>query len=95
MMDEAEEVKVGPFSRRMGWMDIPICFLSFAHTILDGAAELACNITMIASGHANYLSDQREFKGIVENYDHTYSIGSGGPESQDRHWADPEAGNAS
>lgn len=91
-MDEDEEVEVRmePFSRRMGWLDIPICFLGLAHNIMDAGATLFADLMMVTSGHANYLRDEREFRGIVKNYDHTYSIGSGCSEPEDGHRSDSE-----
>lgn len=82
MDDEVEEM-MKPFSRRMGWMDVPVCLLSFITATASAVTSLAGDLTMIAAAHANYLRDEREFRGIVKNYDNTSGIGAGGSESQD------------
>lgn len=84
MDDEVEEM-VKPVSRRMGWLDIPICFLGFAQHIAVDVTTLLADVIMLTASHANYLRDEREFKEIVKHYDDPspFGIGSGCPESKD------------
>lgn len=91
-MDEVEEVevKMEPFSRRMGWLDIPVCILGLAHNIIDAGATFCADLMTVTAGHANYLRDEREFKGIVKNYDHTYSLGPRRSKPEDRYRPDAE-----
>lgn len=84
-MDEAEgvESRVQPFSRRMGWLDIPICLLSLAHSTVDGVATFFSDVIMVTAGHANYLRDEHTFKEIVKHYDDPSGVGSGCTEPTD------------
>ena len=82
-MSESEETHPKAFSRRIGWLDIPICLLGFAQSVLVDASSLIADVIMLTAGHANYLRDERDFKEIVRNYDNPHGVGSGCPESQD------------
>lgn len=81
-MEEAEEM-VKPVSRRMGWLDIPVCVLGFAQHVLVDAVGVMADVIMLTASHANYLRDEREFKEIVKHYDDPNGVGAGCPESQD------------
>lgn len=83
MTDEEEVAVPESKSRRMGWLDIPLCLLNFVTGTTHIAAAVLSDISMIVAGHSNHLRDEREFRGIVKNYDHTYGVGPGGPESTD------------
>lgn len=81
-MEETEEM-VKPVSRRLGWLDIPICVLGFAQHVAVDAVNMLSDVIMLTASHANYLRDEREFKEIVKHYDDPDRFGAGRPESQD------------
>lgn len=83
-MEETEEM-VKPNSRRMGWLDIPVCLLGFAQHVAVDVVTLLSDVIMLTASHANYLRDERQFKEIVKHYDDPYPPGfrAGSAESKD------------
>lgn len=84
MDDENEEEEVtfvGP--RRMGLLDIPVCFLNLVTAVTGSVSNFFSDVTIVVATHANYMRDEREFRDIVRNYDNASGIGTGAPESED------------
>lgn len=70
-------------SVRMGPLDVPIFVMSFITGATMLAGHILCDLTASLAKHANYLRDEREFRGIVRNYDYTRGIGPRSPEPED------------
>lgn len=89
-MDEDEEVyTMGPERATFG--RYAVCLLNLASTMAQVTASFLSDVTVVTAQHVMHKRYEREFKGIVKDYDDTRGIRAGGPVAKDGHGSGAEA----